>query len=100
MLLKSDVVVTGSKASKGEYQGKPFDSTKVYVQTDMLAGERSSGTVSAEYTWGTSANYDRIEKLSYPFKAQAVMQVVSNGRDQKTILVDLVPEVQPAAKSS
>lgn len=100
MLLNSDVVVTGSKASKGDFNGKPFDSTKVYVQTDMQAGERSSGTVSAEYTWGTSANYDRIEKLSYPFKAKAVMQIVSNGRESKTILVDLIPEALPAAKSA
>ena len=92
MLLTSDVVVTGSKASKGDFNGKPFDSTKVYVETEMQAGERSSGTVSTEYTWGTSDNYPKIEKLKYPFKAKAVLQIVSNGRDSKTILVDLVPE--------
>ena len=99
MQFTSDVVVTGAKASKGEYQGKPFDSSKVYVVTDMQAGERSSGTVSTEYTWGTSANYDRIEKLSYPFRAKATMQIVSNGRESKTILVDLIPEGQASVKS-
>jgi hypothetical protein len=99
MLLKSDVVVTGSKATKGEYNGRPYDGTKVYVQTEMQAGERSSGTVSAEYTWGTSANYDLIANLPYPFKAKAVMQIVSNGRESKTILVDLIPEGQAPAKS-
>jgi len=100
MLFTSDVVVTGSKASKGEFNGKPFDSTKVYVVTDMQAGERSSGTVSTEYTWGTSSNYDQIEKLTYPFKAKASMQIVSNGRESKTILVGLVPETQAQAKSA
>lgn len=99
MLLTSDVVVTGSKASKGDFNGKPFDSTKVYVQTEMQAGERSSGTVSTEYTWGTSDNYPKIEKLNYPFKAKAVLQIVSNGRDSKTILVNLVPETQSQAKA-
>lgn len=92
MQFTSDVVVTGAKASKGDFNGKPFDSSKVYLVTEMQSGERSCGTVSTEYTWGTSANYDRIEKLSYPFKAKAVMQIVSNGRDSKTILVDLIPE--------
>ena len=96
MLMQSDVVVTAFKASKGEMNGKPYDSTKVYVETGMLAGERSKGIVSTEYTWGLSSNYDLIEKLEPPFKAKAILQVVNNGRDSKTILVDLVPEkVQP-----
>lgn len=92
MLMQSDVVVTAFKASKGDFNGKPFDSTKVYVETGMQAGERSKGIVSTEYVWGTSSNYDLIEKLDPPFKAKAVLQVVNNGRDSKTILVDLVPE--------
>jgi len=98
MLMQSDVEVVAFKASKGEMNGKPYDSTKVYIATGMLAGERSKGTVSTEYTWGLSSNYDLIEKLEPPFKAKATLQVVNNGRDSKTILVDLVPEkVQPKA---
>lgn len=100
MLLKSDVVVTAFKASKGEMEGKPYDSTKVYIETGMQAGERSKGTVSTEYTWGTSANYDLIEKLDVPFKAQAVMQQVSNGRTSKVILIDLIPEKSPVAQKA
>lgn len=92
MQMQSDVVVTAFKASKGDFNGKPFDSTKVYVETGMQAGERSKGIVSTEYVWGTSANYDLIEKLDPPFKAKAILQVVNNGRDSRTILVDLIPE--------
>ena len=100
MLMQSEVVVTAFKASKGDFNGKPFDSTKVYVETGMQSGERSKGIVSTEYVWGTSANYDLIEKLDPPFKAKAVLQVVNNGRDSKTILVDLVPEkVHPKSAS-
>ncbi|APX62745.1 hypothetical protein [Acinetobacter schindleri] len=100
MQFTSDVVVRGSKPSKGEYNGTVYNSTKVYIDTEMQAGERSSGQVTSEYTWGTSENYDRIEKIPHPFKAKAIMQIVSNGRDSKTILVDLIPEAQPAAKSA
>lgn len=92
MQMQSDVVVTAYKASQGEFNGKPFDSTKVYIETGMLAGERSRGVIATEYTWGTSANYARIENIDPPFKAKAIMQQVSNGRDTKTILIDLIPE--------
>lgn len=92
MLLTADLIITGAKASKGEFNGKPFDSTKVYAQTTLQSGERSAGSVAAEYTWGLSTNFDKIEKLSYPFKAKGTIQIVSNGKDSKTILLDLIPE--------
>ena len=97
MLMQSDVVVTAFKASKGEMNGKPYDSTKVYVETGMQAGERSKGIVSTEYTWGLSDNYSKLEHLEPPFKAKATLQQVSNGRDSKTILIDLIPEKAPVA---
>ncbi|OTG57088.1 hypothetical protein B9T29_15550 [Acinetobacter sp. ANC 3903] len=100
MLMQSDVVVTAFKASKGEMNGKPYDSTKVYIETDMQSGERSKGIVSTQYTWGLSSNYDLIEKFEPPFKARAIFNVVNNGVDSKTLLVDLVPEkVQPKSAS-
>ena len=99
MQFKSDVVVTAYKASKGEMNGKPYDSTKVYIETGMHAGERSKGIIATEYNWGLSTNYDLIEKIEPPFKAVAVMQQVSNGRDVKTILIDLIPEKTPVAQA-
>lgn len=92
MQFTSDVVVTAYKASKGDFNGKPFDSTKVYVETQMQSGERSRGIVPTEYTWGQSNNYDRIEHIEPPFKAKGIFMQVNNGRDSKTILVDLIPE--------
>lgn len=92
MNFQSDVVVHGAKASQGDFNGKPFNSCKVYIATEMQAGERSTGIATTEYTWGLSTNFESIENLSYPFKAKATMQVVTNGRDTRTILIDLVPE--------
>ena len=92
MLLKSNVIVRGARPTKGDYNGRPYDNTKVYIETEIKAGERASGSVTSEYGWGSSDNYDRIEKLEYPFKAEAVMQIVSNGKDTRTILIDLIPE--------
>ena len=92
MQFESIIVVLGAKSSKGDYNGRPYDSTKVFAQSELQQGENFAGFVSTEYTWGTSFNFDRIKGLEYPFKAKAVMQIVSNGKDSKTILLDLVPE--------
>ena len=92
MQYESQIIVLGAKASKGEFNGRPFDSTKVFAQAELQQGENFAGFVSAEYTWGTSFNFERIKGLEYPFKAKATMKSVSNGKASKTILVDLVPE--------
>ena len=30
------VIITGAKRSKGEMEGRPYDSTKIYVQTNFI----------------------------------------------------------------
>ena len=92
MQFETTIVVLGAKASKGEYNGRPFDSTKIFAQAELQEGENFAGFVSTEYSWGTSFNFERIKGIEYPFKAKAVMQIVSNGKDSKTIMLDLVPE--------
>lgn len=92
MQYESNIVVLGAKASKGDFNGRPFDSTKVFAQAELQKGENFAGFVSTEYTWGTSFNFERIKGLEYPFSAKAKMQVVSNGKTSTTIMLDLVPE--------
>lgn len=92
MQMQSDVVVTASWPSQGDFNGKPYDSTKVHIETRLAKGQRSKGIVTTEYTWGLSSNFDKIEHIDHPFKAKAVFEQVSNGRESKTILVDLIPE--------
>ena len=45
MQFKSQIVVLGAKASKGEFNGRPFDSTTVYYQADLQDGENFAGQV-------------------------------------------------------
>ena len=92
MQFETTIVVLGAKASKGEFNGRAYDSTKVFAQSELQEGENFAGFVSTEYSWGTSFNFERIKGLEYPFKAKATMKSVSNGKASKTILVDLVPE--------
>lgn len=99
MQMQSDVVVTGAFPSQGDFNGKPFDSTKVHIQLTLAKGTRSKGIATTEYVWGLSSNFEKIESLDYPFKAKATFEQVTNGRDVKTILIDLIPEKTPVAQA-
>lgn len=87
------VIVTGAKASKGDYEGKPYDSTTIYVQVplDESTG-MMSGFTTVEYKWGKSENYHRISNNEFPFKANVSFQTVSSGRASKVILTHVEPQ--------
>lgn len=86
------VTVTGAKRSKGELEGRVYDSTKVYVQTSMdLNNQDMVGFSTAEYTWGKSDNFEKIKDLKYPFEAEIHFEVVTSGKSLKMIVLDIVP---------
>lgn len=91
MQFKSTVVVLGAKASKGEYNGKPYDSTTVFFQTDLQEGDNFCGQVGESLKWGTSANFEKIKNLEYPLQAELALEQVSNGKSMVTIIKDVVP---------
>lgn len=94
MQFESKIVVLGAKSSKGEFNGKPYDSTTVYYQSDLQEGENFAGQVGASIKWGTSFNFERIKGQKFPFTALAKMEQVSNGTTTVTIMKDLVPEAK------
>jgi len=92
MLFKTQMTVLGAKSSKGSFDGKAYDSTTVFYQADLQEGENFAGQLGVSIKWGTSANFEKIKNLSYPFNAEATMEQVSNGSTQTLIIKDLVPE--------
>lgn len=92
MLFKTQMTVLGAKSSKGSFEGKAYDSTTVFYQADLQEGENFAGQLGVSIKWGTSANFEKIKNLSYPFNAEATMEQVSNGSTQTLIIKDLVPE--------
>lgn len=100
------VLVCGAKRSKGVMDGKPYDSTKVYLQTDMdTSNENLIGFVTEEYKWGLSDNFDKIKDIQTPFEAEAEFQLVNTGRQSRLVLADLkivdkkaAPQVAPINK--
>ena len=92
MLFKSTITVLGAKSSKGTFEGKPYDSTTIFYQSDLQEGENFAGQVGVSIKWGTSLNFQKVKDLVFPFNADVSMEQVSNGSSQTLILKDLVPE--------
>jgi hypothetical protein len=95
MKFTSTVKVTGMKFSKGKMDnGTEFDSTKVYVETVLDSSKDSAmGTACSEYGLGKAEEYQKYKHLagSFPFMAQAEMEIVTNGKTQKTVILSLKP---------
>lgn len=92
MKMQSEIVVTGFKASKGDYEGTAYDNTKVFALVDMDGkGGNSIGQASAVFTFGTSETFEQYKhlKASLPARALAEFEMVTNGRDIKQVLVGL-----------
>lgn len=93
MKFNSRVTVQGIKGSKGSLEnGQPYDSTKVYVQTALDDSKGlGKGFATAEYNFGTSDEYHKYKHLPFPIDCDAEMEIVTNGKTQKTQIVSLKP---------
>lgn len=103
MQFKSTMVVLGAKSSKGEYQGRPYDSTVIFYKADLQEGDNFVGEVGEQIKWGTSANFQKIKDLEFPVVADVTMEQVSNGKNSVLVLLDLVPQkqqTQPVQKTA
>ncbi|MDR8241085.1 hypothetical protein FPK82_22755 [Acinetobacter baumannii] len=93
MQFKTTITVLGAKSSKGEFNGKPYDSTTIFFQAELQDGDNFVGQVGEQIRWGTSDNFEKLKGLKFPLNAEATMEQVSNGKSMVTILKDLVPQV-------
>ncbi|HFD2143776.1 TPA: hypothetical protein ACF2EA_003601 [Acinetobacter baumannii] len=91
MQFKTNIIVLGAKSSKGEFNGRPFDSTTIFYQAELQTGDNFAGQIGEQIKFGTSENFEKIKSLKYPFEATVVMEQVSNGKNLVTILRELTP---------
>src|SRR6185312_11166167 len=93
MKFNSKVTVVGMKSSKGVLDnGQPYDSTKAFCLVDLDARKgNAKGQGIAEYNIGLSGEYDKYKHLPFPFDAEAEMEVVMSGSNQRIVVTGLVP---------
>ena len=89
------------KASKGSMDnGQAFDSTKVYVVTPLDDSKGTAkGFATGEFTLGLAAEFDKYRHLTFPFDAEAELEIVSNGKTSKTVMHALKPLSRSASKA-
>ncbi len=99
MQFPAKATVVGAKHFKGEIEGKTFDSTKVFVLTDMdTTNGNAIGQGVAEYNFGDSTNFQRyMRDLAYPCECEMMMEMVTTGKRQTMRIVSLKPANQPKA---
>ncbi|MDR8236486.1 hypothetical protein FPK75_25090, partial [Acinetobacter baumannii] len=66
MQFKTTITVLGAKSSKGEFNGKPYDSTTIFFQAELQDGDNFVGQVGEQIRWGTSANFEKLKGLKFP----------------------------------
>ena len=93
MKFNTRVTVTGIKASKGVLEnGNAFDSTKVYVDTDLDDSKgMGKGTATVEYAYGTSERFHELKHNAFPLECEIELEIVTNGKTQKTVINNLKP---------
>jgi hypothetical protein len=103
MKFTSRITVQGMKGSKGTLEsGQAYDSTKIYVITDLDDSKgMGKGSATVEYNFGTSEEYQKYKHLPFPIDCDAELEIVTNGKTQKTQIVSLKPvEITKAQKGA
>lgn len=101
MKFTSRITISGVKGSKGKLEsGQEYDSTKIYVQTGLDDSRgMGKGFATAEYNFGTSEEFHKLKHLPFPLDADAQLEIVTNGKTQKTVILSLQPiELTKTAK--
>lgn len=99
---KSVERVIGMKKFKGDIDGRPFDSTTVFIETklDDRSGFRR-GACTNDFNAGKSDVYDRLSAIALPAEFEVEWDTVSNGKRSQQIIVDIRPhKPAPSAKAA
>ncbi len=102
MQFKTQSIVKAMKPSKGTLEnGRPYDSTKVYIETEFSSDAEGFGSPSIEYNWGLSDNYhDFVQKhrINDSFNAEVTWENQTTGKTSKLVVLDVKPlQAQPKA---
>ncbi len=92
MKFKSQIIVIGAKASKGEMEGTPYDHTTIFTTTLLDAkNDDAMGVAGDSYRFGKSDNFQKLKGIPCPFQAEAEFEIVTTGKTSRTIMLDLKP---------
>ncbi len=92
MKFNSQIKIIGMKKSKGDYEGNPYDNTTMYTEVGLDDSKgMAKGNAGTEYRFGLSTEYEKYAHLPFPFIANCEMEIVTSGKEQKTLMRTCVP---------
>lgn len=80
MQVKANLLVLGAKSFKGDVEGKPYDSTTLFVVMDV--SERNGTSVGqnvVEMKFGKSDEFSKLKSLTFPINAELALNLTTKG---------------------
>ncbi|MFA7238884.1 MAG: hypothetical protein WC091_02135 [Sulfuricellaceae bacterium] len=84
--------VTGMKKFKDAVEGKSYDSTKLFIETNLDdSSGNAKGFASSEYPFSDSSEFDKLSHLPFPITAEITIELVTTGKVQKQRVIAIKP---------
>lgn len=84
--------VTGMKMFKDTIEGKAYDNTKLFIETDLDSSQGTAiGYASSEYPFADSSEFHKLKHMTFPFMAEITIELVTTGKVQKQRVVAIKP---------
>lgn len=84
--------VTGMKMFKDTVEGKAYDTTKLFIETDLDSSQGTAlGYASSEYPFADSSEFMKLKHMTFPFMADITIELVTTGKMQKQRVVSIKP---------
>lgn len=101
MKFQQENTIRGMKRSKGNMDGVAFDSTTLFIDVDLDDSKGNGVGISTNaHKFGLSDEYMKFAHLTFPFQATCTWEVVTNGKDSKLVLTDVIPVVAKPSKAA
>lgn len=105
MKVQMQAVCTGIKTSKGDFEGRPFDSTTFQLAVDLgqTSSGESIGQVTRPFKLGTSAEFEKWRQYKDSWPQGGVLCdcdfdiTAGAGNDSKLVLLGIKPAGKKAA---
>lgn len=84
--------VSGMKKFKDTVEGKEYDTTKLFIKTDLDSSQGNAmGFATVEYQFNDSGEFDKLKHLPFPFEADITIELVTTGKVQKQRVKSIKP---------
>lgn len=86
----------GAKKFKGDIDGSKIDTCSLLVATPLPSQSGNAvGFTAAQMKFGSSENFERVEKLTYPCQVMLTVEMTSTGKGMVPVIQDF--QIQQAA---